>query len=753
MQKFKKIFFYILIYKRIIIPAILIIVLAITFCFVYTPKNELDRDVYFDKVHGVWLGKMIGVYYGQYTEFGISWSKYNEPLKITWRDKDYTEKIPPGWLIVPEYANDQDDIGINLLNLRILETYGLKPKGKEIAKVWVKNNPAVACANYVALKNMERNIYPPLSGNPAFNKRYRDIDAQIDNDIFGMISPGLPNTSEKMTFKFAKTTNSEEGVYSAVFITQCISNAFFEKDIKKIIKKSLKKVPPKSMTAEIVRNVLNWHKQYPDWRQTRQMIVQKYPLPDIFSIPNLGFVVTGLLYGEGDFEKTLQTTAFCGFDSDCNPATACGILGAMLGASKIPEIFKEPVGDTFHNLTVKDYPEKMSIKDIVRRTVNIGEKVILTQAEGQIIKEKNIKYIYTREKIKPPKIDEIPITLDEIRDIRLKVRDNAVEALSKRNDLELMKESIYRLMVLAEIQPDIIDALTRSALFTTAQKLPILALISAQALAIIKDGRAINIFLTALRDKNLPFYLWKDIHGYLSPFYYDPYVSNFFVRELLVYKDQDVSKTLELIPIFKGTSEAISKYAINIIKTLKDKDTPEFQKRIFELHYHPSLMIRDDANELYPKTSFEWDGWEVRCVGNAPLVGVLDEFNKKKNVLCTHPLEGGYPAYLCKWVELEKDKKYELSFNVCPFNQEIKVDKIGGYSLYQTADWIMMVIVNGDFLANEVISWKNKECRWIPFKFDLSKYAGKKVGIILQNNPKDWYWEQGFWADVKIEEK
>ena len=45
----------------------------------------------------------------------------------------------------------------------------------------------------------------------------------------------------------------------------------------------------------------------------------------------------GLLYGQGDFFKTIDISTRCGQDSDCNPASAAGILGTMMGYSNIPE--------------------------------------------------------------------------------------------------------------------------------------------------------------------------------------------------------------------------------------------------------------------------------------------------------------------------------------------------------------------------------------------------------------------------------
>lgn len=49
----------------------------------------------------------------------------------------------------------------------------------------------------------------------------------------------------------------------------------------------------------------------------------------------------GLLYGNGDYTKTIEIATRCGQDADCNPSSAAGILGTMLGYSKIPAYWKQ----------------------------------------------------------------------------------------------------------------------------------------------------------------------------------------------------------------------------------------------------------------------------------------------------------------------------------------------------------------------------------------------------------------------------
>ncbi|CAN5493293.1 hypothetical protein BH11BAC5_BH11BAC5_55030 [soil metagenome] len=98
--------------------------------------------------------------------------------------------------------------------------------------------------------------------------------------------------------------------------------------------------------------MIGWHKKYPaDWKQTWLEVQKKWAndigCPDGVFAPfnidakvNAAYVVMGLLYGEKDFTKTLEIATRCGQDADCNPSTAGGILGAIMGYDKIPAYWK-----------------------------------------------------------------------------------------------------------------------------------------------------------------------------------------------------------------------------------------------------------------------------------------------------------------------------------------------------------------------------------------------------------------------------
>jgi len=60
---------------------------------------------------------------------------------------------------------------------------------------------------------------------------------------------------------------------------------------------------------------------------------------------NAAWVATGLLYGDGDFGKTMDIATRAGDDADCNPASAAGIPGTIYGYDAIPEYWKQGPAD------------------------------------------------------------------------------------------------------------------------------------------------------------------------------------------------------------------------------------------------------------------------------------------------------------------------------------------------------------------------------------------------------------------------
>ena len=110
--------------------------------------------------------------------------------------------------------------------------------------------------------------------------------------------------------------------------------AFVENDIETVVQKALQTIPKESKFYERINAVITWYKEDPtDWKRCWTLYNQYYSrdvgCPELILAPgnidatmNSAYVVMGLLYGAGDFGKTMEISTRCGQDSDCNPSSA-----------------------------------------------------------------------------------------------------------------------------------------------------------------------------------------------------------------------------------------------------------------------------------------------------------------------------------------------------------------------------------------------------------------------------------------------
>lgn len=163
----------------------------------------------------------------------------------------------------------------------------------------------------------------------------------------------MPNTASAFSDKIGHIMNYGNGWYGGVYVGALYSVAFVSDNIETVVTEALKTIPAKSSFYQCIKDVIAWHKQYPnDWKQNWYECEKKWSqetgCPDGVFVPfdidaliNSAYVTIGLLYGQGDFFKTIDIATRCGQDADCNPSTAAGILGTMLGYSQIPEYWKK----------------------------------------------------------------------------------------------------------------------------------------------------------------------------------------------------------------------------------------------------------------------------------------------------------------------------------------------------------------------------------------------------------------------------
>ena len=305
----------------------------------------LSIDKLKDKIKGGWAGQTIGVTYGGPTEFKYNGTFIQDYQPIVWYD-GYLKKT------MEEIPGLYDDVYMDLTFVDVLERLGFDAPVDSFAYAFANAEYKLWHANQAARYNILNGIKAPASGHWLHNPHADDIDYQIEADFAGLMSPGMPNAASHISDKVGHIMNYGDGWYGGIYVGALYALAFVSDDIHFIVSEALKTVPAQSQFYQCMADVIKWHKQYPkDWKQTWFELQKKWAddigCPDgtfnAFNIDakiNAAYILLGLLYGNGDYGKTLEIAARAGQDSDCNPSSAGGILGTMIGYNKIPAYWK-----------------------------------------------------------------------------------------------------------------------------------------------------------------------------------------------------------------------------------------------------------------------------------------------------------------------------------------------------------------------------------------------------------------------------
>ena len=337
----------------------------------------LSFDDYRNKVLGCWMGKSIGGTLGAPFEGkrGIS--------DIAFYTQDLNGDPLPN-----------DDLDLQLVWLHAIEKYGKFVNASILGEFW-QSYVIANWGEYGAGKNnMRMGIVPPLSGY--VNNIYRDsCGAFILSEIWACVAPGHPEKAVRYAFEDAIVDHSHEGVYAEIFCAAVESAAFAESDMLKLIEIGLSYIPGDCGVARGVKNVLDSYNSGLTWQEARINLLRTVPgsfgalgtLPEDMDkdVPvgsigwdapsNIGIIIIGWCYGEGDFGRSLCIAANCGEDADCTAGTLGSILGIITGIDGIPEKWIRPVGRNIKtmclNLTDWEFFAPKTIDELTDRVLRV----------------------------------------------------------------------------------------------------------------------------------------------------------------------------------------------------------------------------------------------------------------------------------------------------------------------------------------------------------------------------------------------
>lgn len=350
---------------------------------------KLNFETYKDKVYACWVGKNIG------GTMGGPYEGVRKTLDIQ------------GFATKPNEVLPNDDLDLQLIWLHAVEFEGPRNITADVlGEYWLSFITGYWNEYGIARMNMERGVYPSVCGDMDNDWKHSN-GAWIRTEVWATLAPAYPDLAVRYAIEDSKVDHGMgEGTYAAAFVAALESAAFVVSDIRQLIEIGLAKIPAESRMAKSVRLVLKCYDEGKTWLEARNTVLEANA--DIgdgwFQAPsNVAYVVLGILYGGGDFKKSMITAINCGDDTDCTAGTVGSILGIMYGTKGLPKDWCEYMGDEIVTGTINtclSWPRIKTCTQLTDKVVSLAPSVLrFNQMNAQTIELIAGDDEYTQEEI------------------------------------------------------------------------------------------------------------------------------------------------------------------------------------------------------------------------------------------------------------------------------------------------------------------------------------------------------------------
>lgn len=314
---------------------------------------------YEERVYAGVLGKLIGVYLGRPVE-GWSPARIEAELGTI---VGYVHDRVGAPLVVTD-----DDVSGTFTFFRALEDNRFDPgiSPRAIGQAWLNYliegrtilwwGGLGHSTEHTAYLRLKAGIPAPRSGSAELNGRVvsEQIGSQIFIDAWAMACPGNPSQAAAFARAAASVSHDGAAVDAAVLLAAMEAWAFVEDDIDDLLDVGLEHIPKDSVIAALAADLRSLRRTEPDWRNARAWLEAEYG-PSRFKgnvhvVPNHGLILLSLLWGDGDFSRTLSIVNTCGWDTDCNSGNVGCLMGIRNGLDGIdgPTDWRGPVQDRLY---------------------------------------------------------------------------------------------------------------------------------------------------------------------------------------------------------------------------------------------------------------------------------------------------------------------------------------------------------------------------------------------------------------------
>ncbi len=355
----------------------------------YEIKGEMpDTETLRKKIEGAWYGRICGCLLGKPVECSRTdelipflkdignypMTRYILNSEITdeienkynfrFQDKTYIDNI--------DGAPIDDDTNYTVISQLLIEKYGRDFTATDVANMWLSTQPVYNyfTAERVAFKNFVDGFTPPNSAK--YQNPFREwIGAQIRGDYYGYINPGNPEAAADLAWRDATVSHIKNGIYGEMFVSAMLACAAVNDDITEIIKGGLAQIPKTSRLYEEIYEVIEKYHNGVDCEAVLNEIHQKYDEHTdhgwCHTLSNAKIVAASLLYGKGDYSKSICMAVQTGFDTDCNAATVGSVLGMAYGIDAIDSCWYSPINNKLQTSVLGH--NELLVSDLIDKTM------------------------------------------------------------------------------------------------------------------------------------------------------------------------------------------------------------------------------------------------------------------------------------------------------------------------------------------------------------------------------------------------
>ncbi|MBC7783466.1 MAG: ADP-ribosylglycohydrolase family protein [Burkholderiales bacterium] len=326
----------------------------------------IDRSAYADKLRGMWFGECLANWTGRMTEGSrrgidlVNKPFYTDASWGTLSDTSPFNTRPIGFNFQSPWLTDDDtDVEYSYVQM-MLQNNTPKLSDQQIKAGWASNNTQwLFYSNATARSLMSRGTSAEAAGIPAANPYSHYIDAQLTTEIFGAIAPGRPDKGLEYAARPMLTTSRGHATHAAQYFTTMYSLAAVvptaltpAAKMRWLNDEARKYIPASSKSADVIDFVVadfTANGDINNWESTRDKIFQRYQAQAgangftyrewTESSVNLATGVMALLYGNGDYKRTVQIATLSGWDSDNSTASLGGLFGLVHGYQHIVDQF------------------------------------------------------------------------------------------------------------------------------------------------------------------------------------------------------------------------------------------------------------------------------------------------------------------------------------------------------------------------------------------------------------------------------